>query len=170
MEDRVLRGFSAGIAGGIAMNIWSFISGAMNMTTLRISDWAAVIIHAHTPPFSLGETLFSLLGQLIFSGVLGIAFAYLVPPAGSRYLIFKGWLFSVTAWFLIYAVTTLFKVEGTVPIPLMTAIANLIASSVFGLVLAAALNALTVGSGSSARLGMVPAMKPLDDDDETRPR
>ncbi|MEW6536939.1 MAG: hypothetical protein AB1454_15115 [Candidatus Auribacterota bacterium] len=40
MEDRLTRGFVAGVAGGIAMNAWGFLAGTLNMTTLRMVDWS----------------------------------------------------------------------------------------------------------------------------------
>ena len=170
MEDRLTRGFSAGVVGGLLMNLWAFFAGMMGFTTRRIVDWAAIMIYAHRPPFTSGELLFAFFGQLFFAGALGVVFAYLVPRVTSRHLLFRGWFFSVMTWFFIYGVTTLFKVEGTVPTPLNTAIANFIAATIYGLVLPVALQAFTAKTGvAERRMQMAPAMKPLkaeDNDDE----
>ncbi|VBB08981.1 Hypothetical protein LUCI_4267 [Lucifera butyrica] len=169
MEDRLTKGFTAGIIGGITMNIWAWIASSLNLTTLTMAEWAGIMIYGRTPPFNFGETVFALLGQVLFSGALGVAFSYLVPRISSRNLLFKGWFFSIMTWFAIYAVTTLFKVEGTLNLPLKTVIANFTAATIFGLVTAAALKTYTVETAPSARMSMAPAMKPLDtekDDDD----
>jgi hypothetical protein len=167
MEDRLIRGFVAGIVGSIAMNIWSFIAGIMNFTTLRMVDWASIIIYRHMPPFSFAEITFALLSQILFSGALGVVFAYLVNLVTSQNLIFRGWLFSVISWFMIYSVTTLFKLEGTVPLPINTAISDFIASTVYGLAMPVVLSALVAKpSVISQRTLMEPAMKLLDDKDD----
>jgi hypothetical protein len=67
----------------------------------------------------------------------------------------------------IYAVTTLFKVEGTMQMPLKTAIANFVASTVYGLALPLVLKALTAKTSvTSPRMSMAPAMKPFEDKDD----
>jgi len=165
VEDRLTRGFIAGVVGGIGMNLWGFFAGLMNFTTLRMADWAVIMIYAHTPPFDSGEIIFALLGQLFFTGALGAAFVYLLRLVTSKNLIFKGWFFSVLIWFFIYAVTTLFKVEGTMPLPFKTAVANFIAATIYGLALPIALKILTVRLDST-QMSMAPAMKPLNKSEE----
>jgi len=159
MQDKLTRGFVAGIIGGIAANIWSFFSGAIGFTKLRFVDWASIIIYAHTPPFSFGETLWALLIQLGYTGGLGIIFIYLISKVTTRNLLFKGWLFAEAIWFLTYAITTLFKVDGAIPIALPTAISDFISSAVFGLVQAKALQMLPYNADALSRMVAVPAMK-----------
>jgi hypothetical protein len=135
MKDRFISGFFAGIIAGILTNIWSFIAGAIGMTNLRTADLIGVIVYAKAPPFGFGETVFALLGHLLLTGTIGITFAYFLPHVGSRYIFFKGWLFSMTIWALIYGVTTFFKVPGTVPTTFNTALTAGISSTIYGLVL-----------------------------------
>lgn len=169
MEDRFTRGFLAGVGGGIVMNAWSFFAGSMNMTTHRMVDWAALAIYGHAQPFDFGEIIFAFMAQLFFTGVLGIAFAYLVPLITSRNILFKGWVFSAMTWFLIYGVAMLFKVDGAFPVPLKTPVADFVGATIYGLVLPLALEALTETNAASPRVSMAPAMKPLDrqDDEDT---
>ena len=84
----------------------------------------------------MGDHAIGLLGQLIFTGVLGIVFAFLLPAFSSRLYLFKEWLFGVASWFVIYAINHLYRVEGTFPILLKTAFSNVVGASIFGLVVA----------------------------------
>lgn len=169
VEDRFLRGFAAGAGAGVLMNAWSYVADIMKWTTLTLSDWAGLFIFAHAPPFSQGEYAFAFLSQLVFAGALGVVFAFLLPLVGSRHHFFKGWLFSVVAWFFIYAVSTLFKVEGTVPLPLKTALGNFVASTIYGLSLPALLAALSP-EGLRSPAAMAPAMRPLEEGEGAEPQ
>lgn len=167
MQDRFTRGFVAGLIGGTVAAVFSFTSGFMGFTTLRIADWLGIFIFAHTPPFSVGEIAYATLGQLTMAGVLGVGFAFWLPHVSSRNLLFKGWFFSVTVWFALYAISTLFNLQGTAPLPLKTAISNFVSATIFGLVQAYALRALTPQeSPAFLRAAMVPAMKPLEGEGE----
>jgi len=174
LRDKFTRGFIAGITGGLVANIASLLFGFLGLTTLRFADWTAIIILGQTPPFSTGEILFSLAVNIGFTGILGIVFIYLIPLIKITNLLFKGWIFSTFIWFFIYSITTLFKVEGTMPIPLTTALANVVTTSIYGLVLAQVSEKEFVKNIASEQAGNVfrlikPAMKPLkknDDDPE----
>lgn len=143
MRDRFTRGFIAGIGAGILLDIISYISFVLNLNTLPFYYWAGFITFSHTPPFEIGEALWAIVSHLIFSGGLGIIFAYLLPKVTSENLLFKGWTFGVFAWFIIYAITFLLKAEGIVTIPLRTAISNFVEASIFGIVLAIFIEWLT---------------------------
>lgn len=171
MTDRFTRGLVAGIIAGVFSNVWAFLAGAMNFTTLRYADWAGIIIFGRTPPFTAGELVFATAAQIMFVGGLGILFAYLLPFFTERYYFLKGWIFSVMTWFLIYAVTSLFKVEGIVGLPLKTVLSNFVDASILGLVLAYSLLALHPAADKerevfSARGLPQPAAKPLPENAE----
>jgi hypothetical protein len=143
MDDRFTRGFVAGIIGEIPTNALSFLAGAIGMTNLRTVDLIGVIFYAYPPPFGYGEILFALLGHILLSGILGIGFAYLIPQVTCQNFLFKGWILSITTWFTVYAITTLFQLPGTVPTSLNTTITDFVSATLFGLVLAFALRKLT---------------------------
>jgi len=142
MKDRLLRGCIAGAIGGIFANMWSFFMGWMELSTLRFVDWTAIILYGHIAPFTLGEIAFALLIQLGYCAGAGIIFSYLLLVITSRNLYFRGWLFSCATWAMVYAVTLLFKVEGTIPLPLKTVISDFIGASIYGVVLAQCVKAL----------------------------
>ncbi|HMM20413.1 MAG TPA: hypothetical protein PKA10_06715 [Selenomonadales bacterium] len=175
MEDRLVRGFVAGVIGGVAANLWSFLAGYLQWTTLRYADWTAIIIFAHRPPFTAGETVWATLIQIGFSGGLGVIFAYLLLLIESRNILFRGWLYAEAVWFLIYGVTTLFQVDGSFPLPLKTVISNSIAAAIYGLVLAQNLKVFAPAAEEARKFRSpfsvmpLPAAKPLrgpEDGDE----
>lgn len=148
LNDKVTQGFIAGIAGGIVMNLISLISYQLHIANLRFLDWPAIIINGNTPNTTL-EVGFALLVQLIFVGVLGIIFTYLISKliTSTNYL-FKGGLFGVLSWFVIYALTYVATVPKLTPLTMGTAITDFIGAVAFGLVLAETLNRLDNRVGS----------------------
>lgn len=99
-KDIFSRGFFAGVIAGIAILTWSLLAGAtLQISHLRIIDWTAIMMFAHTPPFQVIETIIAALGNIFFCGILGVAFSYIIPLIKSEKIYFKGWVFSLTVWF-----------------------------------------------------------------------
>lgn len=135
MEDRVFRGFVAGAIGGIVASLLSHLSYYFGFTTLRLADWAAILIFGHIPPFGIGEHLFSVFIHIGWCGAVGSLFAYFLVWVTSRNLLFKAWIIGTTPYFLIYLLTALFQTPGTIPLPLKTALSNYFTSTIFSLVM-----------------------------------
>lgn len=141
LKDRLLRGFIAGVAGGIAMNVISLTSYYLGIAELRLLDWSALVIYGMKPTSS-AETLFALLAHLVFNGTLGIIFAYLITVITSINHLFRGAMYGAVMWFALYGISMLYKLEATVPLHVDTAASDLTASVVYGLVLAETLRRL----------------------------
>lgn len=144
-RDRFVRGFYAGSLAGFIQDIWSFVSLAMGTTSLRMADWAAIVIYGRGGPFSTPELLFGIIAHIVFSGFLGIVFVYLIPVITSRHFTLKGLLFGWATWFAIYGISLLFKIEPTLNLPLMTPISDFTGAGIYGLVLAWVVYKLTPG-------------------------
>jgi len=172
LEDRFERGFIAGVSGGIIMNIWSFISGYIQFTDLRMVDWAGIMFFGHTPPFTPVESVIAFFLQLGFSGFFGVLFAYLIPMLTSKSLHFKGLVFSSAVWFFIYGITTLFRVPGLVPAPAGTVVSNLISALLFGFVTSYVLKQFYAPAPFpiATKMTAVPAMKPVKKNDDPAKR
>lgn len=115
------------------MVVWSLVAGALQVPHLRIIDWMAIMIFAHTQSFAVIETGIAMLANIFFCGILGIGFAYLMPLIKSEKIYLKGWIYSLTVWFGIYVIATMYKVAGTLPTSVETSIFNVIGSSIYGL-------------------------------------
>lgn len=135
-RDRLLRGFWAGLVGGIVMNLYSVVLLALNWTEMPFYKWAAIIILGKANVGGTMAVILGTAGHLIFTALLGIGFSYLIPHLKNRYLLFKGWVYAVGVWFVIYGFSTLYKVQGTIPILPKTAIANFFGAGIYGLVTA----------------------------------
>ncbi len=134
--DRFMRGFTAGIAGGIAMNIWSLgvVTPILNWEVIRFIDWAAVIIFGDLPRSHL-EAVTALLMHLVLVGTLGIVFAFLIPQITSGAYLFKGVLYGLVSTFIIYAISGLFQKPILTEQSLATVTANTVGAIIFGLVM-----------------------------------
>jgi len=134
LRDRFTRGLIGGIVGGIVMNIFNLFSYYLGIAELRYIDWAAVVIYG-TKPENMIETVFALVGQIIFAGVLGIIFAYLIIFVSSTNYLLKGAVFGAVIWFLLYGISLLYKIESTIPLHFDTAASDLVGSIIFGVIL-----------------------------------
>ena len=133
INDRFTKGLLAGIIAAIAMNLVNLLThNIFKITDVHILDFASILIHGSIP-HSLGETLFALSGQIGFAGFMGIIFAYLLKYINDKNSMLKAIVFSLSIWFFTYAVTILFnKIKH---IEVSTALANLAATIVYGIVL-----------------------------------
>jgi Na+-transporting NADH:ubiquinone oxidoreductase subunit NqrB len=139
LNDRFTRGFLAGVLGGIVMSILDLISFALGIVELLYLDWAAVLTYGYRPNTIL-ETVVAQAGQLFFSGIMGIIFAYLITVVGSVNYLFKGCIYGLAIFFGSYAITLLFKVSPLIPIHVDTVLSNIVTSLVYGVVLAQSLH------------------------------
>lgn len=134
INDRFTRGLIAGITAGIIQDSLDYISYLLDLNQLRYLDWIGIMLFSRKPVTTL-ETLLALGGELFFSAVLGILFVYLVPLIRSKHILIKSWIYGVGIWFGIYGLMTLFKVRGLASINAMSALSDIVTSSVYGLVL-----------------------------------
>lgn len=141
LRDRMVRGMVAGFVAGIAMNIIDLALYYLGISKLRYLDWAAFIIY-YTKPVNLVEAIFAQFAQLIFITFLGAVFAYLILFIKSQNILLRGLTFGLATWFLLYAISMLFKMEQTIPLRFGTAFSDFISSAVYGLVLAKTLSYL----------------------------
>lgn len=135
IKDRFTIGFIAGVAGGIVMNAGDYLSSALGIVELQYKDWASVLIFGNRTD-TIPEAVVALFGQLIFSGLVGIIFAYLIIGTTSKYLIFKGWVYSILVWFISYAIIVLYDVTSLIPVGIDTVLSHIVTVSLYGLVLA----------------------------------
>jgi len=140
--DRFYRGFTAGIVGGVPMNVWSFFSYyILHFTDLRFLDWSSMIIYGHLP-YNTFQTFYALIIQLLWVGLLGIIFAFLVPTITSRGYLGKGVIYGIISGLIIYGITTIFRVPNLVIFSTTTVISNHVGGIIWGLVMAYTLHKL----------------------------
>lgn len=134
IKDRFTRGWVAGACGGLLGGIWSFLAYNMGFTTLRLSDWSAILIYGRVPPFSLADQVYALIVLAGSTGLIGIIFAFLLPLLTEDNIYFKGWVIFLIPWWIIYLLTALAKTDGTLDLSVMTTFSNGIGTSITGLV------------------------------------
>ncbi|SFH03121.1 hypothetical protein SAMN05660649_03573 [Desulfotomaculum arcticum] len=140
--DRFTKGFTAGIIGAIAMNIWDFLSFyVFRLSTDLYLDWAAILIYGQRPTTLFG-TVFALAGQILFSGLMGIAVAYILTYITSRHYLIKGALIGFALNFLFYAIPIAYRMPVLSQNPAPTAFSHMVGSVLWGIVLVQVLHRL----------------------------
>lgn len=134
--DRFSRGLVAGLAGGVSMNIWSLISyHVLHIADRRYLDWASVLLFGHLP-INITQTVYAQITQLIWSGFLGVVFAYLIPAVTSRGYILKGAVWGFVTGFVLYSIAILIRMPYFAKIETGTSISQFIGGLIWGTILA----------------------------------
>ena len=135
MKDRFMAGFISGVIGGtIASLIDIFLVNNLSFGTTRYIDFASVIELGKTVE-GWGEAIFAQLGQSLFSGFLGIGYAYLLKWTGGNYPKSKALIYAAGTWFLIFASVRIGRIPNLPKnVPLSTSMENYIAALIFGLI------------------------------------
>ncbi|HEX3033445.1 MAG TPA: hypothetical protein VHS59_14635 [Bacillota bacterium] len=133
IRDRFTRGWVAGACGGLLGGLFSFLPYAMGLSTMRITDWSAIMSYGRVSPFSSADQAYALFVLAVSTGFIGIIFAYLLPLVTEDNLYFKGWTIYLVPWWMIYLLTGLAKTAGTVNLSVMTTLFDGIAVSIMGL-------------------------------------
>lgn len=141
IRDRVLRGFTAGVIGGVAMNLIDLPSYFLGIAPTRHLDWAGVMLYGLRPATPVEEAL-SLVAQLMFAGFVGVLFIMIEGQLSPGNVLIRGWLFGLAVWFGLYAVIVLFNVRQLLPLPFPTVATDVISSSAYGLALGYSLRRL----------------------------
>lgn len=141
--DKVTKGFLAGILASIPINILNLFAYFSNLTTMSFLNWAGIFLFGRLTN-TLGEKTLGQLGQIIFSGFVGIGFTYIASYKSRANYLFKGWLFSMAIWGFVFAAAVAFRIPYLSHLPLKTVLSNLILTSIFGLLLAEILRWLII--------------------------
>ncbi|MDW7651373.1 MAG: hypothetical protein SCM57_08585 [Bacillota bacterium] len=118
------------------MNIWTLIAiFILNLEIIRFIDWSAMVLYGDLPR-SFAEGVVALFMHLLWTGLLGIVFAYLIPQITSRGYLLKGVVYGVLVGFITYAIPTLFQLPILKENSLTTVLSNITGGTIWGLTLA----------------------------------
>ena len=133
MKDKVFAGFIGGIFGAIIMNLIDWSLYLIGYHQERLFDWACVVLLGRTST-GTGEVIFAQLGQIFFSGFIGILFNIIIR--NDNLIFFKGWVFSILVWFFLYGVAIGFRLPHLEDRSFIAGLSHFLSASSFGLVLA----------------------------------
>lgn len=143
--DRFFRGLLAGMIGGVTMNIWSLIEVSIfSLEIVRFIDWASIFLYGDLPR-SHTEGLVALFMHVLWTGLLGVIFAFLIPQITSRGYLIKGVVYGVLVGFITYAIPTMFQMPMLKETSLTTVLSNISGGIIWGLILAQTLRWLDRG-------------------------
>jgi uncharacterized membrane protein YagU involved in acid resistance len=80
--------------------------------------------------------------QILWSGTLGIIFAFLIPHLTSSRYLFKGAVFGLIIGFITYAITTILQMPILKEPSFITVVSNHIGGAIWGLTMAQTLRLL----------------------------
>ncbi len=109
MRDTFVRGYMAGVIGGIAMTIINQILFSLGFASSRFFDISAMIYLGYVPN-TIGEQFISEVIHLGHAALIGISFAYIFPLIGRDYFVFKGATFGAFIWSIVFGIGSLLKV------------------------------------------------------------
>jgi hypothetical protein len=124
----------SGTFGGLVGGILGFLPYYIGISQMRFSDWSAILIFGRSQPFSLADQVYAAVVVAGSTGVIGIIFAFLIPVINEENIYFKGWIVFLVPWWIIYLLTSLAKIEGTLNLSVKTAFSDGIITSIIGLV------------------------------------
>lgn len=166
MEDKFTRGYLSGAAAGVVMAAINLAAFNLGFSKDRYIDMIAMLFWNDMPK-SIWEMGFAQVIHLGVNALFGVAFAYLLPKLGNRYLLFKGSTYGAATWFLIHSAGAFFHIPAITETNPVTVFSHLIAATMYGLLLVVVLiwfqNRVEAreGSGEISQVEMSPAFKPF---------
>ena len=134
--DRTFRGLIGGVIGAIIMNLINLtFFYILKLTKIRFLDWSGIIMLGHRPNKNI-EIIYSLIIHILWTGVLGVILAYLIPQISSQGYLLKGGLYAFLITFIFRSLVILYKVPIISNVSINTSIINTTTSFVWGIILA----------------------------------
>jgi uncharacterized membrane protein YagU involved in acid resistance len=134
MEDTFTSGFIAGVVSGCITSSLDFILVKLfKFGDLLFIDFAGFVSFNHHPG-NFPEYLYALIIQLLFSGDLGWIFYALIKKSPYNQM-FKGIIYGITVWFIIYGVLFLYKIDYIINQSFYNSVQNYLIALLFGLIL-----------------------------------
>ena len=134
MTDRFTNGFLTGFLSAFVPFVFNFGSRALGFSTLVWSDFMGLFILGRRPENTL-ELIYTICLQFRFLSILGSLFPLILTLISSKRYIFKGALYGITIWFILFSLPNLLQISGLGRIPLKTAISNFLGALLWGIAL-----------------------------------
>lgn len=136
MQGRFRRAFVAGLlAGVIADSINYILRYVFHLTTQLYRDYVSVLVLGR-PATQLGDIIFSQLCQVLFTGLLGVAFTYFLKYAGQDDKRLRGAVYGGAWWFLLILGSRAFSLAPEASVPLGTAVSLASTTVLYGYLVA----------------------------------
>jgi hypothetical protein len=139
IRDRFTQGLVAGIIGWVPYVTFILIMFGLHLTKFRYMDFAAILAWGQRPN-GFCQSVFAecIIGALV--ATLGGIFALFLKVISDRNIRIKGAIYGGAAWFILYSVTNLFKLEKIYgEVDFATAVSDMAGAIIYGVVMAWAL-------------------------------
>lgn len=135
MKDRFTDGLVAGVSAAIVAGVLNLVlNWIFDVHAKHFIDFAEVLLFGHKAQ-NWTEFGVAFVGYAIFSGIIGIAYGYLLPAFNHRYHLVKGVFISLAVWFIVFSIVQLSQHPHFAGNSLYTTVMNFASATAFGLVL-----------------------------------
>jgi hypothetical protein len=133
-DDKFIRGFWFGIAGGVVKNLLTLIFYFLFKIHLTFLGYASVVVFTHFAT-NLFENLVALFAEITYGLTWSILFSYTLGENIQKHYVLKGFLYGLFIWFVLRVVIFLFRITSLYYHNPITALADVATAVAFGITL-----------------------------------
>lgn len=103
-KDRVLIGFISGALGLLTRDVWNYFSKQIGKAKFYIWQISADLFMDLKYVKTFWGTIVGFLADIVFGGLLGIAFVYFLKYTNTKNIVIKGWGYGMAAWLFLFGI------------------------------------------------------------------
>lgn len=134
-KNKLSVGFGAGLAAGILMDLFEYISFYLfQLPKIRSIDWVAIVIYGRVP-LGVYELAVAQILHLLLTAGWGSLYMYVGSYIRIRNGYLKGWKWAVIIWFVSNTLIAVLKLPRHDEVGLTSMIVYFVFASFYGLIL-----------------------------------
>jgi Na+/proline symporter len=133
-----MNGYIAGVISGLVPFTINSTTKAFDLNTVLWMDYFSKLFLGRTAATAL-ESVYFIIIQFLFLGLLGSFFAMLIPKVTKKFLWFKGIIYGLLIWFVLFTLPYLLEHSQFEHVSIKTPIVHTLAATLWGLTLAVVL-------------------------------
>lgn len=127
MNDRLIRGGLAGVAGMLWLTPWNLFSYyILHFAKASWGDMMSQLVVGH-PQRTVLDFIVGFVLMVVFNGILGVLFVRFVVPERDGNYVLRAIAYAYAAWLVLFAFGTTFRIPRLINVHPLTTISNWIA-------------------------------------------
>lgn len=103
-KDRVVIGWVSGASGLLTRNVWSFFAKQVGLAKFYIWQISADLFMDQKFVKTFWGNAVGFLADIVFGGLLGVAFVYFLKYTNIKNIVIKGWGYGMAAWLFLFGI------------------------------------------------------------------